>query len=181
MMLLALLLAASACPPATEASVRATFEDWLVAYRARDLTGTMAIFDPRVRFQFQGSPDLDWAALRRNYQAEFAATARSEWRAEWDQIIVSGDLATAFATWREHVGDAPEPRAENRSVDVLQRGEGCRWRIVRSLNYPVRAAGRSDGGGSSFAFLRHGPSIANGRETGRARNLQVPTDPREPK
>lgn len=83
-MLLAALLAAAACPPATEASVRGAFEAWLVAYRSRDLAGTMAIFDPQVRFQFQGAPDLDWAALR--------------------------------------------------------RGEGCRWRIVRSLNDPARPA-----------------------------------------
>jgi ketosteroid isomerase-like protein len=137
-MLLGALLAASSCPPATEASVRGAFETWLVAYRSRDLAGTMAIFDPRVRFQFQGAPDLDWAALRRGYVAEFAATAQSEWRPVWDQIIVSGDLATAFANWREHVGGASEPRAENRAVDVLRRGEGCRWRIVRSLNYPAR-------------------------------------------
>ena len=139
MILAAIALAAAACPPADEAQVRAAFEDWLAAYRARDLAGTMAIFAPEVRFQFQGSADLDWAALRRNYRAEFAATAESEWRPQWDEIIVSGELATAFASWREHVGGAAEPRAVNRAVDILRRGEGCRWRIVRSLNYPVRA------------------------------------------
>lgn len=139
MILLALALATSACPPPTEASVRAAFDEWLAAYRARDVERTMAIFDPQVRFHFQGSPDLDWTALRRNYQGEFAATASSEWRAEWDQVLVSNDLAIAFATWREHVGGATEPRAENRAVDILRRGEGCRWRIVRSLNYPLRA------------------------------------------
>jgi ketosteroid isomerase-like protein len=133
-------IALAACPPASEAQIRAAFADWLAAYRSRDLTGPMAIFDPEVRFQFQGSPDLDWAAMRRNYAAEFSATAESEWRGEWDEVIVSGDLATAFATWREHVGGATAPRAENRAVDVLQRGADCRWRIVRSLNYPARAA-----------------------------------------
>jgi uncharacterized protein (TIGR02246 family) len=136
--LVALAAVAAPCPPATEASVRAAFETWLAAYRARDLEGTMAIFDPGVRFEFQGSADLDWAALRRNYAAEFAQTARSEWRGEWDEVIVSGDLAAASATWREHVGGAGEPRAENRALDILRRGEGCRWRIVRSLNHPLR-------------------------------------------
>ena len=138
-MLLAALFTAAACPPASEAGVRATFDTWLAAYRARDLAGTMAIFDPEVRFAFQGSPDLDWSALRRNYQAEFAATATSEWRPQWDEVIVTGDMAIAFASWREHVGGSDTPRAENRAADVLRRGEGCRWRIIRSLNYPVRA------------------------------------------
>ena len=137
-MLLAALLAATACPPADAAGVRATFDAWLVAYRARDLAGTMAIFAPDVRFAFQGSPDLDWTALRRNYQAEFAATASSEWRPRWDEVIVTGDMAVAFASWREHVGGSETVRAENRAADVLRRGEGCRWRIVRSLNYPLR-------------------------------------------
>lgn len=141
-MLAALALPAAACPPASEAQVRAAFEGWLAAYRGRDLAGTMAIFDPGVRFQFQGSADLDWAALRANYRAEFAATAASEWRPQWDEIIVSGELATAFASWREHVGGAAEPRAENRAIDILRRGEGCRWRIVRSLNYPLRPSSR---------------------------------------
>lgn len=138
MILAALALAAAPCPPASEAEVRAAFEQWLAAYRARDLAGTMAIFDPQVRFEFQGSPDLDWAALRRNYAAEFAATAQSEWRPQWDEILISGELAIAFAGWREHVGGATEPRAANRAVDILRRGEGCRWRIVRSANYPLR-------------------------------------------
>ena len=139
-MLLAAFLAAAACPPATEAEIRVTFDTWLTAYRARDLAGTMAIFDPQVRFAFQGSPDLDWSALRRNYQAEFAATATSEWRPQWDEVIVTGDMAIAFASWREHVNGSETPRAENRAADVLRRGEGCRWRIVRSLNYPLRPA-----------------------------------------
>ena len=140
MLLAALLAAAATCPPASEAEVRATFQAWLAAYRARDLAGTMAIFDPQVRFVFQGAPDADWSALRRGYQAEFAATASSEWRAQWDEVIVSGDTAIAFASWHEHVGGSETPRAENRAADVLRRGEGCRWRVVRSLNYPLRAA-----------------------------------------
>ena len=129
---------AAQCPPASEAQVREAFSAWLTAYRARDLDGTMAIFDPKVRFQFQGSPDASWAGLRDGYRKEFAATADSEWRPVWDEVIISGDLATAFASWSEHVGGAAEPRAVNRAVDVLRRGEDCQWRIVRSLNYPVK-------------------------------------------
>lgn len=137
---LALLAAANtACPPATEASVRAAFDEWLVAFRARDLEGTMRIFDPEVRFAYQGLPDAGWNSLRQSYETEFAATARSEWRGEWEEVIVSGDLATAIARWREYVGGASEPRSENRAVDILRRGEDCRWRIIRSLNYPARA------------------------------------------
>ena len=137
--LLAFAAAAAQCPPASEAQVRAAFTDWLVAYRGRDLEGTMAIFDPAVRFHFQGAPDQGWEDLRKAYTQEFAAaTASSEWRPVWDQVLVSGKLATAFASWSEHVGGSDQPRAVNRAVDVLRRGKDCRWRIVRSLNYPLK-------------------------------------------
>lgn len=129
---------ASQCPTASEAQVREEFAGWLTAYRGRDLEGTMAIFDPAVRFHFQGTPDQGWSELQASYKAEFAATASSEWRPAWDQVMVSGDLATAFASWSEHVGGSEQPRAINRAVDVLRRGTDCRWRIVRSLNFPLK-------------------------------------------
>ena len=136
--LLAVSVAAAQCPPASEAQVRSAFTDWLAAYRGRDLERTMAILDPAVRFHFQGAPDQGWEELRNAYRQEFAATASSEWRPVWDQVIVSGDLATAFASWSEHLAGDAQPRAVNRAVDVLRRGEDCRWRIVRSLNYPLK-------------------------------------------
>ena len=130
--------AAGQCPPPSERQVRNTFSNWFVAYRSRDLEVTMAIFDPAVRFHFQGVPDQGRADLRKRYQKEFTATASSEWRPKWEQVMVSGNLATAFATWSEHVGGKPKPRAVNRAVDILRRGKDCRWRIVRSLNYPLK-------------------------------------------
>ena len=136
---LAISATAARCPSADEAGVRATFAQWVAAYQAHDLAGTMAIFDPNVRFEFQGSPDGNWMTLREGYRRGFAAPAGAEWRATWDQIIVSGDMAAAFATWRAYAPGSTAPRAENRSVDTLLRGENCRWRIVRSLSYPLRA------------------------------------------
>ena len=98
----------------------------------------MALFDPAVRFQFQGAPDQGWADLRKRYQREFTANPSSEWRPLWEQVMVSGNLATAFATWSEYVANSPKPRAVNRTVDILRRGKDCRWRIVRSVNYPLK-------------------------------------------
>jgi len=55
---------------------------WIRAKKTALLLGKVK--ESSVRFQFRGSPDLDWAALRRNYVSEFAATAASEWRPAWD-------------------------------------------------------------------------------------------------
>lgn len=139
---LALMAAAAAqCPPANEVQVRREFALWMKAYDARDLAGTMAIFAPEVRFEFQGSREQDRAALEQGYVKSFARSGKATWIPTWDQVLVSDGLATAFSTWRGVVtepGGKPEVKAENRGVDVLRRGADCRWRIVHSLNFPLK-------------------------------------------
>ena len=133
--------AAAHCPPANGAQIRGEFTRWMKAYDSHDLAGTMAIFDRRVRFEFQGSPEQNWKALEQGYTRSFARAGHATWVPAWDQVLVSGQLATAFSTWRAVVtepGGKPEVRAENRGVDVLQRGADCHWRIVHSLNFPLK-------------------------------------------
>jgi len=129
---------AAQCPPPSSRQVRSSLVNWLEAYRARDLAGTMAFFDPAVRVYFQGAPDQGWTDLRKRYQKEFGATGSSEWQPLWGEVIVSGTLATAFVVWSEHVAGNSKPRAAHRAVDVLWRGKDCRWRIVRSVSYPLK-------------------------------------------
>jgi len=134
-------VAATHCPVANESQVREEFNRWVKAYDARDLAGTMAIFAPEVRFEFQGSPEQDWKALEQGYVRSFARPGQTTWVPTWDQVLVSDQLAAAYSTWRAVVtepGSKPEVRAENRGVDVLKRDSDCRWRIVHSLNYPAK-------------------------------------------
>lgn len=136
--LLAAVALGSQCLPPSSRQVRSTLVNWLTAYRSRDLQGTMAIFDPAVRVYSQGAPDQGWADLRKRYQKEFGAAGSSEWQPLWGEVAVSGTLATAFVVWSEHVAGNPKPRAAYRAIDVLWRGKDCRWRIVRSVNYPLK-------------------------------------------
>ena len=134
-------LAAAHCPAASPTQIRSEFVRWVKAYDAHDLAGTMAIFAPDVRFEFQGSPEQDRAALENGYVKSFARPGKARWIPTWDQVLVSDYLATAFSTWRAVVtepGGKPEVKAENRGVDVLRRGPDCRWRIVHSLNFPLK-------------------------------------------
>lgn len=128
------------CPVATESAIRAEYSHWLTAYRAKDISGTMAIFDPGIRFQFQGAPDQGFQDLKSGYLNEFSSRSTVTWEPVWDQILVSGKMAAAFATWRGLLAQESAERrviAENRSTDIFVRGSDCRWRIVRSLNYPT--------------------------------------------
>lgn len=136
-------LAAARFPSATEAQVRHEFKKWVKAYDGHDLAGTMAIFARDVRFEFQGSAEKGWKELEQSYIRSFARPGQSTWVPTWDQMLVSGNLATVFSTWRGVVtppNGKPEVRAENRGVDVLERGKDCRWRIVHSLSFPMKTA-----------------------------------------
>src|SRR5947209_18811840 len=101
-----LVLASSAgaqCPPASEADVRQEFNAWAAAYQTHDLAGTMAIFAPEIRFEFQGAPDASWSDLKQSYAQEFARPGGAIWVPHWDEIRVSGRIAAAFSLWRGFV------------------------------------------------------------------------------
>jgi uncharacterized protein (TIGR02246 family) len=136
---------ASTCAPATEDEVQEAFTAWTEAYNARDIEGVMAIFDRTVLFEFQGAPDSHYSELEAAFRAEFAQPAAegARWIAEPDTIMLSGEMANVISTWRQQVRGAEggvEIRQTNRAIDVLQRGADCRWRITRSLNYPLTRA-----------------------------------------
>jgi uncharacterized protein (TIGR02246 family) len=121
-----------------ETEVRAEFARWTAAYRAHDLAGTMAIFDPGVRFAFQGGPDSGYAELRRGYEQEFRGGSTAVWVGAIDEVIASGDVAAEFSTW-QLVDPTGRVLEHNRGMDLFRRDAHGRWRIIRSLNYPVAA------------------------------------------
>src|SRR5438067_10110159 len=92
--------AAAQSPQANEADVRQEFGAWVRAYQAHDLPGTMAIFAPEVRFEFQGAPDASWSDLKQSYAQEFARPGSASWIPHWDEIRVSGKIAAAFSLWQ---------------------------------------------------------------------------------
>ncbi len=130
-----------ACPTAQPAMIEARYTDWVARYDAHDLDGTMAIFDPAVVFQFQGSLDQDWAALKAGYVADFAQKSANRWVPRITHIEVSGDLAAMTSEWK-YVATGPDGRdvvkITNTGVDILTRNAACEWHIVRSLNYTVK-------------------------------------------
>jgi ketosteroid isomerase-like protein len=119
------------------AQVWDTFEHWLRAYEAGDLERIMAIFDPAVIFEFQGSPDADAAALRRDYEADLKARAPgTRWVPRVEEVHAEGSMAFVRSVWELDV--AGKVRQRNRSLDVFHRHDG-RWAILRSINYPEPA------------------------------------------
>jgi ketosteroid isomerase-like protein len=120
--------------------VASTFERWVAAYGKGDLESTMAIFDPGVVFEFQGSPDQGYAELRKGYVADFAARAPGTvWAPQIEEIYADGKLAFVRSRWELKVtlGGKTIVKERNRSIDVF-RHSADGWKIIRSLNYPDR-------------------------------------------
>jgi uncharacterized protein (TIGR02246 family) len=135
--------AAGAPEKQIEAGVRAEFARWTEAYKRHDLKGTMEIFDPQVRFAFQGGPDVGYAELERSYVAEFKANSTAEWVGSIDEVLGSGDIAAEFSTWKliDHRDGKEIVLAQNRGMDLFRMNARGEWRIIRSLNYPLKAPG----------------------------------------
>ena len=84
---------------------------WVTAYDARDLSGTMAIFDPGVVFQFQGASDQDYAELERGYRAHLPTPTRlSIGRAVARTRVGLGHLADVYSSWRIEVSEGGQTR-----------------------------------------------------------------------
>jgi hypothetical protein len=128
--------AANGPETSSELEVRTEFARWTEAYKAHDLEGTMAIFDPAVKLAFQGGPDADFAQLRKAYEKEFQSKSAAEWVGAIDEVIVSDGMAAEFSTWKL-VDPAGKVLENNRGMDLLRRNSHGKWRIIRSLNYPV--------------------------------------------
>ncbi|MGO4775098.1 DUF4440 domain-containing protein [Lysobacter sp. 2RAB21] len=153
--------AAPTAPPSTQAAPAAasvplagdrararqvwdTFERWLAAYAAADQSRVMDIFDPDLRFSFQGARDQTYAQMQAAYAKEFAARdTKKRWVPQVEEIYADGDMALVRAVWELRVTGADgreESKARNRSMDVFRRSREGEWRIFRSINYPEKAA-----------------------------------------
>ncbi len=119
-----------------------TFETWLAAYARGDRKGVMAIFDPDVRFSFQGAKDQGYAELEASYAADFRTRKPdAAWVPNLEEVYADGRLAIVRAVWELKVrsaGGGTETRERNRSMDVLRRDGRGAWKIFRSINYPEK-------------------------------------------
>ncbi len=120
--------------------VQAVFAQWSKAYEARDLNGTMSIFDPGVAFVFQGDQERSWTELEAGYRSDFAKGQKGRWIQALQEIYADGNLAIVSSVWSYEltVDGKTKTLARNRSMDVLRLGADKKWRIFRSMNYPEK-------------------------------------------
>ena len=121
-------------------AIREKYKEWLAAYDAKNLAGTINIFAEDAISTFAGAKDAGIEEIRASYKKSLAANGpKRTWKPVEMEIDGDGDLAYALADWQlieTQPDGSGSVRLTNRSVDVLRR-EGETWKIVRSFTIPA--------------------------------------------
>jgi ketosteroid isomerase-like protein len=116
-----------------------TLMRWRDSYNARDLSGTLAPYDPAITGLYAENLPDTFASLREGYTRSFAATDRQRSiEFEPEEIIASGHFAFVRDHWtstiRTPVG---ETRRLSRGIEFWHKSDGGEWKLGHYLSYLV--------------------------------------------
>ncbi len=122
------------------AEVWRTLMRWRDSYNARDLSGTLAPYDPAITGLYAGNSPDTFASLRESYTRSFAATDRQR-SIEFEQpeeIIASGNFAFVRDHWTSTVRTpVGETRRLSRGIEFWRKNESGEWKLVHYLSYLI--------------------------------------------
>ena len=135
--------------PALETStdsteIRAAIERGARGFERGDPDSILAHYASDIVLSYPGIPDMDYAALVRNY-GELRSRPRhvtATTTPTFDEILVDGKLAIVRVRWtttiRSAATDSTPARASTRYLRDLQvwRRDPAGWRFVRGMHYP---------------------------------------------
>jgi ketosteroid isomerase-like protein len=112
---------------------------WRDSYNARDLSGTLAPYDPATTGLYAGNSPNTFASLRESYTRSFAAADRQRSiEFEPEEIIASGNFAFVRDHWtstiRTPVG---ETRRLSRGIEFWRKSDRDEWKLLHYLSYLV--------------------------------------------
>jgi ketosteroid isomerase-like protein len=116
-----------------------TLMRWRDSYNVRDLSGTLAPYDPAITGQYAGNLPDTFASLQDSYARSFAVTDRQRSiEFEPEEIIASGKFAFVRDHWtstiRTPVG---ETRRLSRGIEFWHKSNGGEWKLGHYLSYLV--------------------------------------------
>jgi ketosteroid isomerase-like protein len=116
-----------------------TLMRWRNSYNARDLSGTLAPYDPATTGLYAGNSPDTFASLRESYTRSFAAADRQRSIGfEPEEIIASGNFAFVRDHWtstiRTPVG---ETRRLSRGIEFWRKSDRDEWKLLHYLSYLV--------------------------------------------
>ena len=121
------------------AEVWRTLMRWRDSYNARDLSGTLAPYDPAITGLYAGNSPDTFASLRESYTRSFAATDRQRSiEFEPEEIIASGNFAFVRDHWTSTVRTpVGETRRLSRGIEFWHKIDGGEWKLGHYLSYLV--------------------------------------------
>jgi ketosteroid isomerase-like protein len=123
-----------------------TLMRWRDSYNARDLSGTMAPYDPSITGLYAGNSPDNFTSLRESYTRSFAAKDRQRSiEFEPEEILASGTLAFVRDHWTSTLRtQAGDNRRLSRGIEVWRRNEGGEWKLMHYLSYAVCNSTQND-------------------------------------
>jgi ketosteroid isomerase-like protein len=116
-----------------------TLMRWKDSYNARDLSGTLAPYDPAITGLYAGNLPDTFASLRESYNRSFAATDRQRSiDFEPEEILASGNFAFVRDHWTSRIRTpVGETRRLSRGIEFWRRSDGGEWKLGHYLSYMV--------------------------------------------
>jgi len=119
---------------------------WRNSYNARDLSGTLAPYDPSITGLYAGNSPDNFISLRDSYTRSFAAKDRQRSiEFEPEEIIASDILAFVRDHWTSTTRTREgESRKVSRGIEVWLKNEGGEWKLIHYLSYAVCNSSQND-------------------------------------
>ena len=137
--MLALSLACLPCAAKSDdaADIRRALAEWAEAFNRRDADATCRLFAPDLVFRFRGHPVHGKVEMCAPLSKALSDDGqRLTYRADIEEVIVSGDLAAVRLVWTLTVRRGGEERVSREpGLDLFHRQLDGAWRISRYLAY----------------------------------------------
>jgi ketosteroid isomerase-like protein len=116
-----------------------TLMRWRDSYNPRDLTGTLAPYDPSITGLYAGNAPDNFNSLRDSYTRSFAATDRQRSiEFEPEEILASGNFAFVRDHWTSTMRTQErESRRVSRGIELWRKNDRGEWKLLHYLSYLV--------------------------------------------
>lgn len=123
-----------------QATFQAIFSNWTKAFNEKRYPEVCDLFSGSLVADYQGAPKKDYASICNGFKnlfAEKSSVHHNDFRMH--QIYRTADLATVRITWYLDVykDGAHVSSVQEEGLDVFQKQEDGKWKIVNFIAYPV--------------------------------------------
>lgn len=157
--LLALATPVLADSAADAAAIRAKIVKGAEAAMRGDAAGIMSHYAKDILLSYPGIADQDYDTLWKGYAAPRPAGMTMRTEPEFDELLLSGDLAVVRVNWTTTLAFTDPPRQttrQARDVQVWRREGNGEWMFVRGMHFRNAIAAPTTGAGVTTVIPKSG-------------------------